>query len=85
MSTLDGADLKKFEAVPEVSSSYLGAVSGPGSRDGFQGLDLTEPSWGVKMRAGEVYSKGQLSAIKNEPGKQLLGMAFQRNSVMSNI
>ena len=51
MSSLDGADPKEFEVIPEMSSSNLDAVSGPGSRDGFQGLNLTEPGWGIKMRA----------------------------------
>ena len=50
MSSLDGADPKKFGAVPEVSPSYLDAVSGPGSWDGFQGLNLAEPGGGVQMR-----------------------------------
>ena len=50
MSSLDGTDPEKFEAVPEVSCYYLDAVSGPGSRDSFQGLNLTEPRGGVQMR-----------------------------------
>ena len=57
MPPLDGADPENFEAIPEMPPSDLDAVSGPGSRDGFQGLDLAEPGWGVKMRA--VVRKGK--------------------------
>ena len=57
MPSLDEADPEMFKGVPEVASSYLDAVSGPGSRDGFQGLNLTEPGWGVEMRA--VVRKGK--------------------------
>ena len=75
MSPLDGADPKKFEAVPEVSSSHMGAVSGPGSRDSFQGLDLTEPGWGVKMRV--VVCKGKyICSLHNLPGTDILVVSF---------
>ena len=57
MPPLDGADPEKFEAIPEMLPSDLDAVSGPGSRDGFQGLDLAEPGWGVEMRV--VVRKGK--------------------------
>ena len=57
MSPLDGADPKELEVVPETFPSDLDAMSGPCSWDGFQGLDLTEPGWGVKMRA--VVGKGK--------------------------
>ena len=43
MSSLDGADPEELDPVPEVPTSYLDAVSGPGSWDGLQGLNLVEP------------------------------------------
>ena len=47
MPSLDGADPKQFEAIPDMLPLDLEAVSSPGSGYGFKGFDFVKFGRGV--------------------------------------